>query len=148
MKRRRSSQPPQVDAQFVEILAGLYYAYDDNLERCARLTKLRHDGVSPDELHDEALAGARRIAYVSRVVFEVMANLVPIESIPEGVLPFGVHSALARLAYALVALAEDEPEPEALLTLVELDGLAAHYEIEDWVQSGRAHNPEFRSEPA
>jgi hypothetical protein len=146
MNLRRRSQPAQLDPEFVEVIDGLYYAFEDNLERCFRLTELRRDGVAPDEFRDEALAGARRIAYVSRVVFLAMANLVPIESIPDGVLPFGVHGALARLAYALVALAEEEPEPEALLSPAELEGLAAQYEIETWVGLGRERNPEFRSE--
>lgn len=146
MKLRRTPQPPPVDPEFVELLAGLYHAFEDNLERCARLTELHRTGVSPDELRDEALVGARRIAYVSRVIFEVMANLIPAGSVPDGLLPVGVYGALARLAYALGALAEAEPEPEALLSPAELDNLAAQYEIEDWVKAGRLRNPDFPSE--
>jgi hypothetical protein len=40
---------------------------------------------------------------------------------------------LARLCYALTALAEDEPEPETLLSPAELDGLLAKHGAEDWV---------------
>jgi hypothetical protein len=95
----------------------------------------------------QALEGARRIAYVSRAIFEVMANLMADKNVPESILPVGIYGALGRLAYALTALAEDEPDPEALLSPAELDGLAAQYEIEDWVARGRERNPDFPDQP-
>ena len=55
----------------------------------------------------------------------------------------GVHSALARLAYALTALAEPHPEPEALLSPDDIHGLAHQYEIEDWVTRNREQNPDL-----
>ena len=147
MRRRGQPQTPAIDPEFAELIAGLYYAFEDNLERCARLTRLRdaHGGADPDatELRQEALAGARRIAYVQRVVFEVITNVVDIREVPPGVLPMGVLSALARLAYALQALAEEDPEPEALLTPDEIRNLPHQYEIEDWVTRNREHNPDL-----
>ncbi|MGH2892154.1 MAG: hypothetical protein ACRDPM_02635 [Solirubrobacteraceae bacterium] len=141
MRRGRKPQTPEVDPEFAELVAGLYYAFEDNLERCTRLTRLYHDGATAGELHEEALAGARRIAYVERVVFEAMAHVIDVRSLPPTILPFGVHSALARLAYALIALAEDDPEPEALLSQDAIHGLARHYQIEEWVTRHREHNP-------
>ena len=67
-----------------------------------------------------------------------MAHLPDIRSLPKDILPRGVHGALARLAYALTALAEDDPEPEALLTEAELQGIAATSGIGDWVERGTA----------
>lgn len=144
MRRRGQPQAPAVDPEIAELIAALYYAFEDNLERCARLTRLHDDGATSTQLQTEALTGARRIAYLQRVVFEAMTHLIDIRELPPGVLPIGVLGALARLAYALTALAEPEqdPEPEALLTQDEVHGLAHQYEIEDWVTRNRAHNPD------
>ena len=148
MKLRRRPEPAPVDREFVELVNGLYFAFEDNLERCVRFNRLRHEGVPAAEYRAQALESARRIAYVSRVIFEVMANLMADKNIPESILPVGIYGALGRLAYALTALAEDEPDPEALLSPAELDGLAAQYEIEDWVARGRERNPDFPDEPS
>jgi len=137
MRVGRKPQTPQVDPEFAEVIAGLYFAYEENLERCARLTRLYDEGAPATELQAEALQGARRIAYVERVAFEAMAHIPNIRSLPKDVLPLGVHGALARLAYALTALAEPDPEPEALLGATELQGLAGSYGIEDWVKHAR-----------
>ncbi|HEX3978444.1 MAG TPA: hypothetical protein VHW96_19400 [Solirubrobacteraceae bacterium] len=143
---RLGRKPPtaEVDPEFAQLIAGLHYAVEENLERCARLTRLYHDGANASELHEEALAGARRIAYVERVVFEAMAHVIDIRSLPPGMLPMGVHSALARLAYALAALAEEDPEPEALLSQDDIHGLAHQYEIEEWVTRNREQNPDLK----
>jgi len=143
MRRGRKPQFPEVDPELAQLVAGLYFAFEDNLERCARLTRRHHDGAEADEVHDEALAGARRIAYVERVAFEAMAHVIDIRSLPPGILPMGVHSALARLAYALIALAEQDPEPEALLGADDIKCLAHQYEIEEWVTRHRTSNPDL-----
>jgi hypothetical protein len=144
---RRGRKPPtaEVDPEFAQLIAGLYHAFEDNLERCARLTRRHHDGASAGELHDEALAGARRIAYVERVAFEAMTHVIDIRTLPPGILPMGVHGALARLAYALTALAEADPEPEALLSQDAIQRLAHQYEIEEWVARRRASNPDLET---
>jgi hypothetical protein len=143
MRRRGKPQTPAIDPEFAQHIAGLYDAFEDNLERCARLTRAHQDGdASATERRDEALLGAARIAYVQRVAFEALTNLVDIRELPPGVLPMGVLSALARLAYALAALAEDgEPEPEQLLTQDEIRNLPRQYAIEDWLERCRANNP-------
>lgn len=145
MRRGRTPQTAEVDPEFAQLVAGLYLALEDNLERCARLTRRHHEGADASELHEEALAGARRIAYVERVAFEAMTHVVDIRSLPPGILPMGVHSALARLAYALTALAEPAPEPEALLSPDDIRGLSRQYEIEEWLTRHRASNPDFEA---
>lgn len=144
MRRGRKPQTAEVDPEFAQLVAGLYHAFEDNLERCARLTRLYHDGASAGELREEALAGARRIAYVERVTFEAMAHVIDIRTLPPGILPMGVPSALARLAYALTALAEGDPEPEALLSQDDIHRLAHQYEIEEWVARRRASDPHLK----
>jgi hypothetical protein len=146
MKLGRKPPNPALDPEFMKLVGSLYYAYEDNLAVCARLMRRHQEGATAPEMHDEALEGARRIAYVSRVWFEAIAYLVPVKSIPERTLPIGVQGALARLAYCLVALAESDPEPEALLTLDEIENLTAQYEIQDWLSRCRKSNPDFTAE--
>jgi hypothetical protein len=145
MRLGRKPQTAEVDPEFAQVIAGLHYALEDNLERCARLTRLYYDGATASELHEEALAGARRIAYVERVCFEAMAHVIDVSTLPVGVLPMGVHSALARLAYALTALAEEDPEPVALLSQDAIHKLPHQYGIEDWVNRHREHNPDLKA---
>ncbi|HTU98198.1 MAG TPA: hypothetical protein VMF14_20275 [Solirubrobacteraceae bacterium] len=151
MTPRGQSQAPAIDPEFAELIAGLYYALEDNLERCARLTHQQHEGDTGTDAHQrrvEALAGASRIAYVQRVTFEAITRLVDIRELPPGVLPIGVLGALARLAYALTALAEDgEPQREQLLTRDEIAHLPSQYAIEDWLQKRRVSNPSHPSSP-
>ena len=145
MRRRgQQPQPPAIDPEFAELVAGLYYVLEENLERCTRVTRQHHEGAITDEQRDEALTGAVRIAYVQRVAFEALTNLVDIRDLPPGLLPIGVLSALARLAYALTGLAEDsEPEPEQLLTQDEIAHLPRQYAIEEWLERCRASNPDL-----
>jgi hypothetical protein len=144
MRRSGKPQPPAIDPELAELIAGLYHALEDNLERCARLTRLHDEGSARTTEHsDEALTGARRIAYVQRVTFEAITHLVDIRDLPPGVLPIGVLSALARLAYALTGLAEQRPQPEQLLTQDEIRDLPHQYAIEDWLQRCRASNPDL-----
>jgi hypothetical protein len=147
VRRGKQPQTPAIDPEFAELIAGLYYAFEDNLERCARLTRLRDAGAAANadttKQREEALAGARRIAYVQRVVFEVITNVIDIRELPPGVLPMGLLSALARLSYALQALAEEDPEPEALLSQDEIRKLPQQYDIEDWLTRNREHNPDL-----
>lgn len=139
-------KPPPFDPAVVELIAPLYLAFEDNLECCRRLCEVREARVLTEEEHDEALDGARRIAYLARSTFELMATRFPPESIPDALLPRGVHGALARLAYGLTALAEEDPEPEALLSATDLDGLISQYELSDWIMQRRAANPDFAGE--
>lgn len=137
MKLTRSRQPSPVDPAIAEFVGAAYFALEDNLERCGRLAGLRESGASSDEIRPEALAGARRIAYVSRMTWEAITSGFDPESVPQDLLPFQAFGALARLGYALVGLAEDDPEPEQLLSQAELDALTAQYGIEDWVEKCR-----------
>lgn len=134
MKLKRRAQS-DFDPAFGELIAAVYVAFEDNCERCSRLTALRDAGVGAAELRLEALEAARNIAYVARVWWVALMDRNLRESVRDSALPIAALSALARLAYALVALAEEDSEPEALLSKAEIDGLAAQYRIEDWARS-------------
>lgn len=143
MRLRRRHDDDGATQRFIEfaapLAAGCYFAVEENLERCARLTREREAGVPAAEVRDEALAGARRIAHVSRATFGVLTSgaIDPYE-IPQDLFPLSVLEAMARLGYALVGLAEDEPEPEQLLTEPELDGLLDQYGLRQWYDDRRA----------
>jgi hypothetical protein len=132
MKLRRPSRP-ELTPENAQLLFAQYQAFEEGFDCCARLTERRAAGAPASELRPEALDTARMIAYVSRVSWEAMINLQLLESIPERQSPAGAIAVLARLCYALTALAEDEPEPETLLSPAELDGLLAKHGAEDWV---------------
>jgi hypothetical protein len=136
MKLRRE-RPPVLSETNGELLVTMYHAFEEGLERCARLTERREAGASAAEIRPEALETARWIAYVSRMLWEAILYLKLLESIPESRSPIEAMKVLARLGYGLLALAEEDPEPEALLSQAELDGLFAKHGIEDWVSIHR-----------
>lgn len=143
MRLRRRHDNEEATRRLVEfgapLAAACWFALDDNLERCARLTRQRDEGAPAADVRDEALAGARRIAHVSRATFGVLTSgAIDPDDIPQHLFPLIVLDALARLGYALVGLAEDEPEPEQLLTAAELDGLLDQYGLRQWYDDRRA----------
>ena len=130
LKRHRPELPPEEAG----LLIGLFGALEEGLECCARLTESREAGVPVDEIRPQALTMARTIAYASRVTWESILNLRLLEYLPEHLQPLGALNVLAQLAYGLTALAEDDPEPETLLSRAEIDGLIAKYGIERWFE--------------
>ena len=128
---------PRLAPDAAKVLASMYLALTENLSRAKRLTALREEGVEYELIRTEAVAGAQRIAYVSRVVWIAAMDQGLLDGLPDDLSPARPLGALARLGYALLALAEgetDPDEPTALLTPAELDGLPAQYRIEAWMQ--------------
>jgi hypothetical protein len=137
MKLKREPRP-ELSREQAQLLAAVYMAFEEGMESCARLTQRREAGEPAAELRDEALEVARTIAYVSRAAFESVVHRKLLESIPdESRSPVKPLRVLSRLGYALSALAEDDPEPDALLSPEEVDGLVAKHGIEDWVNYNR-----------
>lgn len=136
LRRQREPQPP-LDPRLGHVAAGQFLAFEANLARCRRLGELRMTGTPAQEVRAEALEGARELAYVNRVTFVAMMHLNLVESVPEIFNPVAPMAACARLAYTLTALAEEAPEPETVLSDLDLDGLIDQYEIEEWVQTWR-----------
>jgi hypothetical protein len=81
----------------------------------------------------EALIRARWTAVHCRAAFDAIAEHRLDDALQERWLPYGALHAVARLVYTLVALAEDDPEPEAMLTQTELENLTAQYQLDAWV---------------
>jgi hypothetical protein len=136
MKLRRG-QRPTVDTEALGVVAELYATYLETTALCARLTDRRFTGTPLSELGPEALAGARRVAYASRGTLVAITDAQLQDRIPADLDPSRVLPALARVGYTLVALAEEAPEPDALLTPSELADLGSQFGIEEWLQRCR-----------
>jgi len=130
MKLRRHAEPT-FDPQFAPLIVALFFAYEEGLACCHEVAAA--DGQIDDELRRRALVRACRIAEIGRVVWEAMLNLDLLNRIPPEQNPVRALAASARLAYSLTASAEDDPEPETILTVGELDGLPVLYELRDWL---------------
>jgi hypothetical protein len=132
MMMLRRQPKPKLDPKFAPLLAELSLAYEDGMTRCYEVAAAEQ---IDDELRTQALATACRIAYVSRVTWEAMLNLDLIDHIPENHNPVRALAASARLAYSLTATAEDDPEPQTILSIGELDGLPVQYELREWLET-------------
>jgi hypothetical protein len=132
MTLRRSSRPA-VDTAAVRAVADLYVTYLEARDTCARLVDLRLTGTPVQAVREEALSVARRVATMARLTFDAILEASLLERLPADLDPSGVFPALARMGYALVALAEEGPEPEALLTATELQDLGSQYRIDGWL---------------
>lgn len=122
-----------VDEEALGVVAEMYLAFVDGVALCRRLTERRFAGTPAAEVRGEALAGARSVAYACRAVLAAITEQELLDRLSPELNPSRVLPALARIGYTLVALAEDAPEPEALLTRSELDDLGAQFGIEGWL---------------
>ncbi|MDQ6775095.1 MAG: hypothetical protein M3071_02495 [Actinomycetota bacterium] len=148
LKRRREPEiaPANLDENSL-VIATVFVTLDESMERYADLNARREAGESADELRPEALETARKIGLVIRASWEGMLNSGLLgDSLPAHLSPDGALRVLARLGYALVALAEPDPLPDTLLSPAELDGLFAKHEIEDWVRWFRELRPRLEAE--
>jgi hypothetical protein len=133
MKLRRGQQPA-VDAEAIGVIAELYVTYQESAALCARLVDLRFTGTPVSEVAPDALAGARRVAYAARATLVAITDAQLLDRVSAELEPSAVLPALARIGYTLVALAEEAPEPEALLTQSELADLGSQFGIEAWLE--------------
>ena len=60
VRRGKEPQGPAIDPEFAELIAALYYAFEDNLERCARLTRLHDADTGADGGNADAHERRRR----------------------------------------------------------------------------------------
>lgn len=136
-KRERDAEP-QLSSEDAGVIIRVYLEFESNIDRYRRLLDQREAGAAPAELRPEALAGARGIAFVSRVAFGLSEELHA--GIPSHLSPDRALGAMRRLAYALVALGEENEDSDpALLTRDEVDGLVGEYELDDWLETCRRH---------
>ncbi len=141
IRRRKSTE----DSELLELVAQFFFAYVHNLEAYAEFYRNREAGHPLSAYRDAALYRARFGAYFSRVFFERGIAAQGFDELPDGWLPLDAFGAQARLVYALTAIAEDDPEPEALMTLEETAALTAQYGLTEWVGHWRGRFPNIGS---
>jgi hypothetical protein len=150
LKRQRE---PEIDPEKADdnaaLSAEVFVRLEEAMERYRDLATRREAGASAAELRPEALETARRIAYAIRGCWEGMINMGLLgDSLPTRLSPSPALRVLARLGYALVAIAEDDPLPDTLLSRAELEGLFAKHGIEEWVRWHRELGPMLEAEGA
>lgn len=109
-------EPREEDQVFGELLLELR----DGLERAKRLVSRFEAGTLDEDGRSEARRGARYLAVEGRIGFSVIARME--ERAPE-LFPRYASAlrVVTRLAYCLLALSGEDPEPLALITRAELD---------------------------
>lgn len=120
---------PDFDPKFAPLLAELFLAYEEGVERCREVALAAQ---IDEDLRERALATAVRIAYVSRATWEALVNLDLVDQLPVVYRPNRVMAASARLAYSLTATADVDSEAETILSIGELDGLPLQYDLQEW----------------
>ncbi len=133
------------DSELLELAARFCFTYVHNLEAYEDIYGKREAGQPLSTYREAALYRARFGAYFSRVFFERSLTPQGFEELPEGWLPLRAFGAHARLVYALTAIAEEDPEPEALMTLEETTALTAQYGLAEWVAYWRGRFPSVGS---
>jgi hypothetical protein len=124
--------------EMTQLVASLYASFVASSASLKEFNKHRADGPSVAELRGPALDCARRAAHLNRGGFKAVMYLGLREELPPEWLPLGALGAFARVIYGLAAIAEDPPEPQALLGADELAGLGRQYSIEDWLHFWRS----------
>jgi hypothetical protein len=131
MKLRRKAKP-DFDPEFAPLMAELFVAYEEGMERCREVASSEE---IDDDLRARALASAIRIAHVGRVTFEALMYLDLADRVPEKFTPTHAIAASARLAYSLTATADPDGQPETILSISELDELPVQYELQAWLDT-------------
>lgn len=111
---------PAAPTEEAQVFGDLFLELRDGLERTRRLMgRFGAGGLGQDE-REEARRGARYLAVEGRVGFISMAGMS--ERAPELFPRYAIGLRVAaRLAYCLLALADEDPEPLALLSPAELE---------------------------
>jgi hypothetical protein len=127
--RREKDQGPKP----AQLAVNLYFSYVTSSEKLAELTKRSAAGEDPAEIRREALHRARQAAYLNHAAFKGVMYLGLQEELPDRWLPIQALGAFARVIYGLVALTEDPPPAEAVLSAEEQASLADQYDLDRWL---------------
>jgi len=111
---------PSELSQEQRVFGDLFFELRDGLELTKRLMGRYEAGRLDEVERAEAGQGARRLAVEGRIGFDSLARMN--ERAPDLFPRYSIALRVAtRLAYCLLALAGDDPEPLALVSSSELD---------------------------
>lgn len=130
--RSREPRALELSPEVADALVRLAREIDRALPIAQRLLAAHRDGaVSPSD-RAEALDTARRLSAHGRLCFLVIEEIG--REVPEEWSPGGALRVADRLAFALVALSGEEPEPLALLAPERVAQLPAENGAERWLE--------------
>lgn len=131
LRRSRRQEPvaPEPDDFTFAINAAVILR--DGLEGYRRLHAEWQERGGSSDLCAAALTMARRIGAYFRLGFDSSGLL---ERLPESHSPWVALAISTQLAFALVTLAQEEPDVVALLSPDELDALVREQEIDAWLE--------------
>jgi len=131
LRRSRPEEPVAPTADDFTFSVDIAIILRDGIEGYLRLyAEWEERGASAD-LRAAALTMARRIAAYSRLGFDTTRDL---NRLPESHSPWVAVAISTLLAFALVTLAEEEPEVATLLSPDELDALVREHEVDAWLE--------------
>jgi hypothetical protein len=129
MRRRRHT----LDEPSLEIMIAAWDTLDRAHAGYAELLDLyERDGSLPADDRQDALNGAHGLALMAVGMQRAVAGHQVDEHLMGRWIPTGLWAAFASLGYALGALAEGDPEPEALLSRVEIEHLYDKFRLGEW----------------
>jgi hypothetical protein len=129
--RRRKVEVPEPSKTEVRIALDSALLLRDTLDHYERLlSEFESSGTNAD-LRTAALIVARRISAYERLTF-ITASELEVQD-PGYYSPVTGLAVLQVLAYALVALSEEEPDPSTLLSTDEVDALLDQRDARAWL---------------
>lgn len=137
---RSQSSVTDVPIDLASVLVDVAVAVRGALLVSEQLLEQLEETGSISDRRAEAVAAAQQAGAFARLAFLHQERFVA--EVAEPLQPFGALHVLTRVAYALAAATQPEPEPLALLSLDELCGLPAEYGIEDWLEEWLSVAPE------
>jgi hypothetical protein len=142
----RLRRTAKLDGTLLGVMRELFAALEAAIATYATLHGRLKGGVLDDHDRAAAIAAAKRLsAYYLLTRRAILMKYKPAEILDVWI-PVRVFEAISRFAYALTALAEPgpDPEPEALLSITELDEVIDQYALRTWMDGMRSPDGPIR----
>jgi hypothetical protein len=120
----------EVDRVQAEVCVNVAIELDHGIKVHRRALDELADGGLSDDTREQLVLQARQAALVCLTAYD---NSDRLAKLPDGVHPFGALRALQRVAFGMVALAQEPPDTEAALTAEELDGAVFEDDVAEWL---------------
>jgi hypothetical protein len=134
MPLRRSAKARERMLDQAALLASLYHSLVTNRGVYLELLTRYEQGERAADLREAALGAGRLLATAQRTFYAgQLLDQDFLKGMSEDLSPTRAVFAIARLGYALSALADDDCVAPMLLTREETEGLYTQYNLEPWL---------------
>lgn len=123
---------PELDPAHAEFVVNVAVELDDAVRLHREALDALDGGGIDAELRTRLLVQARQASLVHRTGFWLAPKLA--EGLPEPLWPFEGVRTLDRVAYGMVALAQEPPDAHGALSREDLHGLLADPDLADWMR--------------